>query len=250
MTAELPPYAAQPGWQPMGPPPFDLGNAVSWAWRKFRANATTLVLNTLVLFAVGILVYVVAFFVARGVVPDGRFLVEFDPETGAARDLGAYFARMGVMYLTAIVLLIPVSVLSAGFIKTGLRIADGESPRFADMFRVKNAPRIMLTAVLLSLGALVGLTLCYLPGLAFAVFATFTIPVLLDRDLGPLESIKASFGLVKRNFGNVLLIVLVGGALGAAGTFACLVGILVAAPVVMLLQIYAFRFFSGGPIAA
>lgn len=247
MTAA--PDDALPGWPP-GPPPFELDKAVAWAWRKFRANSTSLVLGSLVVLGAGIVIYVAAFLAARSLVPDGRFFLQYDAETGAPQDLGAYVARMGLTLLLVFVLAIPLSVLSAGLVRMCLRIADGESPEFSDVFRVKNPLRIMTTHVLVLMASSIGLLFCYLPGLAFGVFAMFWMHMLLDRDLGSLKSIRASFGLVKHNIGNVLLVFIVCVAFSVAGTYACLIGMLVAGPVVMLIQVYAYRFLSGGSIAA
>ncbi len=42
---------------------------------------------------------------------------------------------------------------------------------------------------------------------------------------------------------------LLAGLIGGVGGVACFVGILVSAPVAMLIHVYAYRFFSAGPIA-
>ncbi|MEO6472847.1 MAG: hypothetical protein ABIR57_12750 [Aeromicrobium sp.] len=248
MTSVPPPIGGQPGWQPSVSTSLDISVAVKWAWRKFRANTSTLVLNTLVLFVVGIGVYVAAFLIAHSVVPHGSLFLKVDERTGQIDGLGDYFALLGVLYLALFVLVIPLSVLSAGFLRSGLRIADGETPGFFDMFTVKNAPRIMLTNVLISMGSLVGMIFCYLPGLAFAVFAGYAIPILIERGLGPVASIEESFRLVKPNFWNAVLVAVVTGVIATVGMFACLIGILVSAPVAMLIHIYAYRYFSGGRI--
>lgn len=119
---------------------------------------------------------------------------------------------LGIIHLVIFVLTIPSSVLGAGF-------------------------------------ARLGLVMCYLPGLAFGLFATFTVYFVLERDQRPIEAIRSSFGVVKANFDNALVSVLLGGLVAGAGAIVCLVGLLVTAPVAMLVHVYTFRILGGGSVA-
>lgn len=230
-------------------PTFDAGNAASWAWRRFRANTSTLVLNTLVLFVCGLVVYAIAYGVAKSIVPDGTLFLKVDQTTGAIEGFGDYFALIGILYLVTFVLAIPLSVLSAGYIRTGLRIADGDRPGFADMFRVRRPVRIMLTSAAIALASLVGLIFLYIPGLAVALFSGFAILFIVDKDLAPVEAIKASVSLVKANFANAIIVTFLAGMVSLIGIFALVIGILASAPVGMLMHIYAYRYFTGGTVA-
>src|SRR4051794_16506175 len=103
MSADLPQYGAPPpGYQPPGypppgyqpgPPGFDIGKAFGWAWQKFRANTTVLVLGALVLLVLGIGVYVGAALLAHSVTGGSPFL-RTDAETGEPTDIGGLFAYM------------------------------------------------------------------------------------------------------------------------------------------------------------
>jgi uncharacterized membrane protein len=73
---------------------------------------------------------------------------------------------------------------------------------------------------------------------------------LLDRGLSPVDSIKASFDVSKANFGQVLLTWLVIVATAVVGVLLCGVGLLVAIPVVALIEVYAWRRLTGGQVAA
>lgn len=248
MSANVPPYVYPPGYQPP-PPGLDVGKAFGWAWQKFRANTATLVLGALVQLVIIGGVYLAVIVVAHSVTGGSLFL-KTDPQTGEIHGLGSYFAMLGLTYGLIFLAAIPLSVLGAGYVRAGLRIADGESPTFGSIFTARDAPRIMLTSVMISLGTLVGLVLCYLPGLAFAIFATFTMYFVLDRGQKPVEALKSSFALVKANFGPVLGATLLGGLVAGAGVLVCVVGALVTLPIGMLVHIYAYRFVSGSTISA
>jgi uncharacterized membrane protein len=73
---------------------------------------------------------------------------------------------------------------------------------------------------------------------------------LLDRNLPPIDSVKASFDVAKSNFGQVLLTWLVIVLLVIVGALVCGVGLLVALPLVALVEVYAWRRLTGGQIAA
>ena len=71
----------------------------------------------------------------------------------------------------------------------------------------------------------------------------------VDQQQRPVQAIRSSITLVKENFGYTLLVMLLGGAVAAAGTLVCLVGMLVSVPVAMLVHTYAYRYFSHGTIS-
>jgi uncharacterized membrane protein len=246
--SDQPPAYGQPYYPPM-PPRFDVGQAFAWAWAKFKANAATLIMSTLVVVLAFALAYAVAVVVAAAVVPDATFFLRSDPETGSLEGLGSYAATLGITYAVLFVASIPLSVLGAGLVGLGLRIADGQRVVFTDLFRVSHPARIMLATTIVALGSLVGLVLCYLPGLAFGLFAAFTTFFVLDREQRPVEALKSSFALVKNNFGNALGSQLLAGLAAAGGVVACFVGVLVTAPIALLVHVYTYRVLSGGTVA-
>ena len=95
----------------------------------------------------------------------------------------------------------------------------------------------------------IGTILCILPGLAVAVFTMFAVIAVLDRNLSPIDGIKASIDVAKNNFGQVLLTFVVIVALGIVGALLCLVGLFVAVPLIALIEVYAWRKLTGGPVA-
>ena len=74
-------------------------------------------------------------------------------------------------------------------------------------------------------------------------------PILIDRNLSPIDSLKASIEIVKANVGQVILVWLVAGLIAAAGILACGVGVLVSGPVASLMLVYTYRRLSGGQVA-
>lgn len=248
MSADVPAYGTPPT-PPPASPEFDFGKAFGWGWQKFRANTSTLLLATLLPLIAVVVMYVAAVVMVFAVV-DHPTLTLTDSETGDLTHVGSYFATLGVAELTIFVLAIPLSVLGAGLIRVGLLIADGGSPGLGEMFRIPKPWRVMLTSTMISVGTVVGLLLCYLPGIAFGLLSTFAIIFVIDRGEKPIEALKSSFTLVKSNFGSVVLASILGGVFAGVGILVCIVGALVTIPVGMLIHVYTYRFVSGGAISA
>ncbi|KRC64009.1 hypothetical protein ASE12_04095 [Aeromicrobium sp. Root236] len=247
-----PPGYPPPGYGPpppgyyYGPPRYEVGAAFSWAWKKFGANKATLLTGGLVLLLATLVLYAVAIGAVFAVVDHPRLSIT--DSSGELDGAGDYFATLGVGYAALFVLLIFYSVVMAGMIRTCLRIADGETPGVGAIFSYRNAPRILLLALLTTLGGIVGTILCYLPGLAFGLFAGFSMYFLLDRDQKPIAAIESSFTLVKNNFGNALVALLLAGLVTGAGLIACGVGVIFTLPFGILVHVYTYRFLSGGRI--
>ena len=60
--------------------------------------------------------------------------------------------------------------------------------------------------------------LCFLPGLVVALFTMFTTIVLIDRNLSPIDAIKASIDIVKANIGQSILAYLIAGLITFVGS--------------------------------
>jgi len=78
----------------------------------------------------------------------------------------------------------------------------------------------------------VGLILCILPGLAVMFFTMFWGYFVVDKNMGPMDAIKASVDLVKNNVGAVIIFLLLSWVVTFVGFIALCVGLLVALPVV------------------
>ena len=76
-------------------------------------------------------------------------------------------------------------------------------------------------------------------------FLLFAYYVLLDRRVQPVDAIRGSVQLVQRNVGQTLIFYILAGLIIIAGFIACLIGIFVAAPVVLLATAYLYRRLTG-----
>lgn len=228
-----------------GPPPrpgsFDVGAAFSWAWDRFKQNAGPLVLGVLVIVVVSGIINTLTSLPTIGAAPDS---------SATAEDIWAYAgANAGWGIVGGIVSAVLVAPLTLNLARMALGIADGRQADVGDMFKFDLAGPAIVLGLLTYLLTMVGLVLCVIPGLIFAFGAGFSTLILADTGRSPWESIKASFGVYKVNLGMALVAVLLGGLVAAVGVIACVIGVLVTAPIGLLFVTYAYRSITGGRVA-
>ncbi|HET6563078.1 MAG TPA: hypothetical protein VFG72_14485 [Marmoricola sp.] len=226
-------YPPGPGG-PAGPGGYSVGKAFSYAFDKFRANWAPLVLVTLVLL------------VGAGIVQGLQRLVT----PAADDDLSGGFFGVALL-LSAIfsalswaVQLIVQSVIVKGSLDVtrGRRLDLGSATSGIDWGQV------IIASLIIGAMTFVGILLCILPGIAVLFFTSYTLYFIIDRGEDAVTAIKSSFTMVKNNLGVLLLFFLASLAAWVVGLCACVVGLLVAIPVVVLAQAYTFRMLNGDPV--
>ncbi|WP_375003226.1 hypothetical protein [Aeromicrobium sp. CTD01-1L150] len=241
------------GYGPPAPRDPDIGAGFSWAWAKFQQNAATLILSTLILFAIAFFAYLLIYvpLVAAGALSSGP--TTYDPytntyETSGPSGFAVFLIIVGVVLLVFL-LAILLQGLGSNLVRMSLLIADGGQPEISDLFRFPRGAATWTTAILLALGTGIGVLLCFIPGIIFAWGAAFTYFIFYDREVSPVEAIKGSFALFRDRFGPALVAVLLGGLVAGAGSLACGIGVIVTAPIGQLFIAHQFRSLTGGHIA-
>jgi uncharacterized membrane protein len=233
-----------------GAPQFNIGEGVSWAWSQFKANAVPLLVATVVYGVIVGVIYGIVYGLAFALAPDSVTTYNsygggFDYQTSASFGIGS----IAVMVIGGIILFIVVAAIQSAYISSLLDIANGQQVSVGSFFKPRSIGNVILATVIIGVLTSIGYALCVLPGLAVAIFTIFAIVALLDRNLSAIDSIKASYEIVKANFVQVLLTWLVLAAIGIVGALLCGIGLLVAVPVAALLEVYAYRRLSGGQVA-
>jgi uncharacterized membrane protein len=223
-----PGYGGQPIQQ------FSVGDAFNWAWNKFGKNALALIVAYLVYRVVS-----AVFSIAT------RLASRLGEQTTSAGLVAGLLAVALILY----VLSLGWEVFTWAALLTGcLDIADGKPVTIGSFFKPRNFGQVILAALLVGVLTAVGFVLLIIPGIIFAVLASFTIFFVIDRSLGPVEALKASIAMVRSNIGEVLLALFAVVATTIVGFLACVVGLLVAVPVAALVMTYTYRKLSGGQV--
>lgn len=168
---------------------FSVGDALSYGWNKFVQYIGQIIVIVLIIFAIQLVLNIVSSILQGS--SDSVFV-----------GLTLSFA------LTAVSIFVSF-LLQAGLIRAALAITRGQAPEPSMLFQTDKLGPYAVAAILVSLLVFVGLLLCCIPGLIVAFFTYFFGFYVIDRDVSPVDSIKASVSLVQENFGNVLLLMIV-----------------------------------------
>lgn len=228
----------------MPPPPggptfgYEAPAAFGYGWKAFKANAGPLVLATLLIFVVAIVLSLLT----ERVAPSPDFV---GADGGFEFQGGELLLSFVAQTILGAVVLLP----TAAMIRGCLDICEGRKFSLGDAFsRISPVP-IIITGILVSLLTSIGFVLLVLPGIIVSIFSFFAIYFVVDRNESPLKAIGSSFAMVGSHFGPALLSGLLAFLILIAGTIALVAGLLVALPVTVVAGAYAFKSFSGQPVA-
>jgi uncharacterized membrane protein len=236
------PYAQQQPYGATGPTA-GVGEAFNYGWTKFTQNVGPLIL--------GVLAYVVAIGVISGIffaILVGAASVSTDAYGNVNSGFGA-LGGFSLLLFYAVIALLGV-FMQAGVIRATLEIVSGRPVEFATFFKFTDFGKVILAALLVGVGTGIGTILFVIPGIVFAFFAQFTLFFVIDKGLAPVDALKASFTLVNRNLGTVVLLFLGVYVAQAIGSFLCGVGVLVAIPVSLIATAFMYRRLQNEPVAA
>ena len=236
------PYGQQPGY---GAPTTGsgVGDAFSWGWTKFTQQVGPFLLGVLAYLAVIVVISAVLFAVILG-----GTVASVDPHTQELRNGAGLGLVFGYLLVVAVVLLLS-AFMQAGVTRASLEVADGRRIEVGTFFRFDEFGKVVVAALLVGLGTAVGILLFVLPGLVFAFFAQFTLFFVIDKRMAPVDAIRASFTLVTRNLGAVVLLFLAVYAANLVGSALCGVGQLVSFPVGLLATTWMYRRLQDEPVA-
>ncbi len=179
------------------PPPFDVGEIMSTAWR-FYTQEIGLLIGCQLLF-------ILTIFGMEAVIGIPIFIAAMALQDDAA------IAVIPIAIIAVPFLLAGIAALTVGWTKLYLNVTRGEPRGVGDLYYgFMDGRRFLGRALLVFVAAfaviLVGMLLCCVPGLIAAMCWWPAIPLLLDRDCPGGDAIGQTYELVKRNFGQVLAV--------------------------------------------
>jgi uncharacterized membrane protein len=208
--------------------------AFNWGWNKFRENAGVVVGAVLVYLIVLIGVDLLW---QLGILPSIT-----DDSTGFTTAL--IYGGIGAM-LNFIV----QTVAQAGIVRGASEISHGRKPQLSTMFTWDNLGQVIIAALLVAIIVGVGIALCFVPGLIAIFYLQFTVFFVVERGLPAVDAIRASASLVNQHVGSLIGFFLASIVAFVVGAILCLVGLLIAFPVVVLAQAYTYRTLQGDVVA-
>jgi len=200
----------------MGGKKFTIGEAIGTGWRLTIRNIGLVI---------GLWVIILAIF------------VPMDP---LAKMLEARSALLPV--IINIVAFVLNFLFQMGLIKIALALIDGRKGMVRDLFNC--LPRFLsyfISSILYGLIIVAGLLLLIVPGIIWAVRFQFYPYYIIEKGLGPVESLKMSFRISSGQAWHLLLMDIAFTGVVILGLLALGVGIIVAVPTIMIGTAHVYR---------
>ena len=142
-----------------------------------------------------------------------------------------------------VVVTMPVAVLfMGGAYRAAFKQLRGGRVQFSDLFSARDCYWRLLGAtivhsILIFLGALV----CVISAFIVAGMVFFTLPLVVERNLGVFEAMRASRDVTQRNLLMFTLFAFVVQLIASVGTYACYIGLLATWPLMFTMSAVAYR---------
>lgn len=129
-------------------------------------------------------------------------------------------------------------VICGSVVLMGLKAVRGGTPEVGDIGLgfTTNPLGLIVAGLLVGLGTTLGSLACFIPGLLLAGLWFTTTPYMLDRGIGPIEAMGASWATMKDNLVMAAVIVLLAGLASGLGFLACCIGVIVTMPILYVTQ--------------
>jgi uncharacterized membrane protein len=212
-------------------PALPIGDCVRYGWETFKKRPWILI---------GAFALVVLISAIPGILTPHPEIVEGQPAPPST----PFAMVMGLIGLAINFL------VSLGLTNFALRAHDNiESVTIGDLWNPAPIWRFLGAELLALLIILVGLVLFLIPGIIASLGLSFAPYIVVDRGLGPVESLKESWRITKGNKWRIFLLGLALLGVNLLGLIALGVGLLVSVPITLLALVHAYRFLqvAAGP---
>lgn len=212
------------------------GRCISEGWELIREDYLALVGISLC----GLVLMYLLPVVLQGPVYCGMFILIFDLMRGGRVSFERFFDGFNFFlpsFLVTLLALIPGLILTVVIVALAIgAVASGaalESEGFSG-------------ALLGSLGLLIAVLIVgLLVAISIQILISFTLPLVIERRLGPVDACKTSASAVIDNLGLVVGLVVIQSLLTVAGALLCGIGVIFAFPVIFASSAVAYRHMFG-----
>jgi hypothetical protein len=148
-----------------------------------------------------------------------------------------------IIFMTIIVSWPIYTVFMAGLFKYYLKLIRGENAGIGDAFSGfgPSIGQLILLSFVMNILMLIGYALLLIPGIYLAVAWFFSIPLVIDKQMGFWQAMELSRKMVSKHWFLMFGFLLVYGLLVMAGIIACCIGIFVTLPIGFAALMYAYE---------
>jgi uncharacterized membrane protein len=227
---------------------YSVSDAFNYGWKKFQENIGPWILAVIIFAVVLIAIQFLYQILINALV--GTSTATFDPVTGEVKVSGGLPGGIIISSLVYNVISIVLSwIISAQFIRGALETTKRGKIELEVFFRTHLLGTVIIASLLAAVFTLLGILACFVGAIIVAFFIEFFAYFVLDQEQSPWESIKSSFSFVNQHLANIIVLYLASVLAIVIGALLCLVGLLVAVPVVVIAHAYTYRALRGDAIA-
>lgn len=166
--------------------------------------------------------------------------------------LSGSFGGLLVTLFLGVVMAFAVSAVANILISNMYRMAlialGGERPSVNEMFKFgANTGNIVVGAFLVGLCTALGVIACYIGAFVVGGLLMFAMPLIVDRNMAPVDAMKLSFETLKKDVAMAAIFYFVIGLCASIGGVACGIGAVFTFPVMPLAIAMVYRDYFGAP---
>lgn len=129
-----------------------------------------------------------------------------------------------------------------GIYNAAFKQINGEEISPSDIFSgTEFYVNILVASLVISVLEYAGAFLCYIPSLIVRGLFFMTLPLIIGKNLSPIDALKESFNVTKGDWVMYTLFAFVVALLSALGVIGCFIGVLFTLPLVFLTTAVAYR---------
>jgi uncharacterized membrane protein len=148
----------------------------------------------------------------------------------------------GVLFVVLFLTLFVAAFFTGGMHKSAMKQLQGGTVELRDLFSGGSTYfPILISSILTTILTMVGMMLCVIPAFIVGGALFFTMPLIVERKLGAIDAMKASYELTKNNLLMFTLFAFVVQLIAQAGSYACYVGLLATIPLLFTITAIAYR---------
>lgn len=170
------------------------------AWNKFKERWKPLCVASLLGYFVPFIAFMVCYmFILFGFMASTKY--------GYEPDVAAFIP----LFIALPILCIVLFLFTIGTENYCMKICRGENPTTKDFFLPFNTYlRLMGAELLCTIAVVIGVAVCFIPGLILGFFFTFVSYAVIDHpELGIMDCIKHSWKLVKQYWKPILILIMI-----------------------------------------
>jgi uncharacterized membrane protein len=225
MTMEPPPPPPPPpsaSGPPVGGEPVNIGDAVNYGWNAYWKNVGPMVVIALVIFGINIV---------------------FSAIGSASGSVALQVVLNLVGWLVGL-------FLALGWFRVALEVTQGRRPEVGDVFKAEGYGPYIVASIVFGIGFFIGIVLCVIPGIIFAVVFGFYGFVAAEQGNAavPMETLKRAAEITRGHRWQLFGLAIVLALINLVGLLACGVGLLFTSGITIIAWAYTYRRLSGQPI--